>query len=391
MENFKSLVETLNSKTPYHEEFNDSGDEGVLVTECIAENKAHPQRVSTITDKFQVLRDTTIGSTMISKPMSSIYGSKRQYFHDYESIDQRNSGLKLKVASLKQIAPKTSRNVPSKPIAAEGSPVSRNQADNQLFKFPLMSSSSSNSPVLRAHVNKSNYKAQNFKLSMMSDANELCDTLRQESSPRALLGSPGLFDHRHSIDATQSLSHSFDDSLATMRASEELLCGCECPKKTILSRHCSHAQRWLEKYFADSKFDYVMFSKTYECFLQTSLKTQVLQNQIKKDVERTFQTNAYFRDREVQRALGRLLLAYAHYEPQIGYVQGMNFIAAALLYHAGEVVGFWLFISLIDALNMKEIFRQGLPGVCMHDQALASLGKKTLPEIFSHFVSPITV
>jgi hypothetical protein len=67
---------------------------------------------------------------MISKPMSSIYGSKKQYFHDYESIDLQNSGLKLKVGSLKQIAPKTSRNVPSKPIAAEGSPLSRNQADN---------------------------------------------------------------------------------------------------------------------------------------------------------------------------------------------------------------------------------------------------------------------
>jgi len=199
----ESLVETLNYKPNYHEECNDSGDEGVLVTECIAENKAHPQRVSTITDKFQALRDTTIGSTMISKPMSSIYGSKKQYFHDYESIDNKNSGLRLKVGSLKQIAPKTSRNVPSKAIEG-GSPISRNQADNQLFKFPLMSSSSSNSPVLRAHVNKSNFKApNNFRLSMMSDANELYDTLREESSPRAPFGSPGgLFDNRKSIDAT---------------------------------------------------------------------------------------------------------------------------------------------------------------------------------------------
>jgi hypothetical protein len=42
MENFKSLVETLNLKTPYNGESDDSGDEGVLVTESIAENKAHP-------------------------------------------------------------------------------------------------------------------------------------------------------------------------------------------------------------------------------------------------------------------------------------------------------------------------------------------------------------
>jgi hypothetical protein len=32
----------------------------------------------------------------------------------------------------------------------------------------------------------------------------------------------------------------------------------------------------------------------------------------------------------------------------IGYVQGMSFIAAALLYHAGEVGAFWLLIALMD-------------------------------------------
>jgi hypothetical protein len=32
----------------------------------------------------------------------------------------------------------------------------------------------------------------------------------------------------------------------------------------------------------------------------------------------------------------------------IGYVQGMSFIAAALLYHAGEVGTFWLLIALMD-------------------------------------------
>jgi len=41
-------------------------------------------------------------------------------------------------------------------------------------------------------------------------------------------------------------------------------------------------------------------------------------------------------------------MSYAHYEPDVGYVQGMSFIAAAIIYHAGEVAAFWLLITLMD-------------------------------------------
>jgi hypothetical protein len=93
------------------------------------------------------------------------------------------------------------------------------------------------------------------------------DTFRLETSPRAFLGSPGAFNRRKSVQETEHLNQSFDESMMTMRASEELLCGCECKKKGILSRHCQNAQSWLDRFFPDNKFDYVMFSKTYECFL----------------------------------------------------------------------------------------------------------------------------
>jgi hypothetical protein len=61
--------------------------------------------------------------------------------------------------------------------------------------------------------------------------------------------------------------------------------------------------------------------------------------------------------KEVQNSLIRVLVAYAHYEPVIGYVQGMNFIAASLLYHAGEVCTFWLLVALMDDYQLKEIFK----------------------------------
>ena len=44
----------------------------------------------------------------------------------------------------------------------------------------------------------------------------------------------------------------------------------------------------------------------------------------------------------------RVLTTYAHFEPMIGYVQGMSFIAAGILFHAGEVSTFWLLVALMD-------------------------------------------
>ena len=81
-----------------------------------------------------------------------------------------------------------------------------------------------------------------------------------------------------------------------------------------------------------------------------------------------------------------MLIAYAQYEPIIGYVQGMNFIAASLFYHASEVCTFWLLIEMMENYSMKDIFRQGLPGLALHDKNIDSAGRALVPQIFQHFV-----
>lgn len=40
---------------------------------------------------------------------------------------------------------------------------------------------------------------------------------------------------------------------------------------------------------------------------------------------------------EYQDSLREVLLGYARIDPEVGYVQGMNFIAAGLVYHAKSV------------------------------------------------------
>ena len=53
--------------------------------------------------------------------------------------------------------------------------------------------------------------------------------------------------------------------------------------------------------------------------------------QVDKDVPRTFASSSLFAGAPIQLALRRLLLAFAAHRPDIGYVQGMNYLAAGLL------------------------------------------------------------
>lgn len=56
--------------------------------------------------------------------------------------------------------------------------------------------------------------------------------------------------------------------------------------------------------------------------------------QIDKDLPRTQPDNTTFQNPEYQATLKEVLICYAKLDREVGYVQGMNFIAAALVYHA---------------------------------------------------------
>lgn len=69
---------------------------------------------------------------------------------------------------------------------------------------------------------------------------------------------------------------------------------------------------------------------------------------IELDLERTFIETEYFNRAENKQAIKRMLLAFSNYDKQLGYVQGMNFIAGVLLYHCGEVHAFWLLCTIMS-------------------------------------------
>lgn len=81
---------------------------------------------------------------------------------------------------------------------------------------------------------------------------------------------------------------------------------------------------------------------------------------IAKDVNRTFH-NDLFVSGSGQLQLGRVLEATSYIKPEIGYCQGMNFIAGALIcLTKSEEESFWIFLIFLNYFELTNIFTKVL-------------------------------
>jgi hypothetical protein len=79
-------------------------------------------------------------------------------------------------------------------------------------------------------------------------------------------------------------------------------------------------------------------------------------DEINRDLYRTFYEGK-FTTQEGQDELGRVLQAIAFVRPEIGYCQGMNFVAGALIYFMeNEELTFWIFLSMLDYFEMNSLY-----------------------------------
>lgn len=67
-------------------------------------------------------------------------------------------------------------------------------------------------------------------------------------------------------------------------------------------------------------------------------------NQVEKDLRRT---EAGTHGEKID-AMRRVLCAFAAFNPDVGYVQGMNFIVAALLALLPEEESFWMLVLIVQ-------------------------------------------
>ncbi|KAL0375869.1 UNVERIFIED_CONTAM: EVI5-like protein [Sesamum calycinum] len=78
-------------------------------------------------------------------------------------------------------------------------------------------------------------------------------------------------------------------------------------------------------------------------------ETSASEIDIIRDISRTFPSHIFFQQRHGpgQRSLYNVLKAYSVYDREVGYVQGMGFVAGLLLLYMSEEDAFWLLVALL--------------------------------------------
>ena len=108
---------------------------------------------------------------------------------------------------------------------------------------------------------------------------------------------------------------------------------------------------------------------------------------ILKDLDRTYPNQSLFKTKygSGQRSLYRVLCSYSKYNKEIGYVQGMGFIAALLLTYMDEESTFFMMESLMKKYELEGLYKPGFPDLKKIFYVFLRLMKKYLPKIFELF------
>uniref|UniRef100_S4RWX3 TBC1 domain family member 14 n=1 Tax=Petromyzon marinus TaxID=7757 RepID=S4RWX3_PETMA len=107
---------------------------------------------------------------------------------------------------------------------------------------------------------------------------------------------------------------------------------------------------------------------------------------IKLDISRTFPTLCIFqKGGPYHDVLHSVLGAYTCYRPDVGYVQGMSFIAAVLLLNMDTADAFIAFANLLNRPCQMAFFRVDHGLMLAYFAAFEVFFEETLPQLFSHF------
>ncbi|KAF0027840.1 hypothetical protein F2P81_020581 [Scophthalmus maximus] len=109
---------------------------------------------------------------------------------------------------------------------------------------------------------------------------------------------------------------------------------------------------------------------------------------IKLDISRTFPSLFIFqKGGPYHDLLHSVLGAYTCYRPDIGYVQGMSFIAAVLILNLEEAEAFITFANLLNKPCQMAFFRVDHELMLKYFAAFEVFFEENLPRLFSHFQS----
>ncbi|XP_063723779.1 EVI5-like protein [Symsagittifera roscoffensis] len=131
-------------------------------------------------------------------------------------------------------------------------------------------------------------------------------------------------------------------------------------------------------------------SDVYETMVSFGRKNSTFIRQIDADIHRTLRKHSFYSERysTKQKHLFNILVAYSVFNPQIGYCQGLNLIAAILLiYIKNEPKTFWaLHWILVDPLNSHFGFMcPGFPKYQCFEDHFRNILRLQLNDVYENF------
>lgn len=107
---------------------------------------------------------------------------------------------------------------------------------------------------------------------------------------------------------------------------------------------------------------------------------------INLDIARTFNQLGYFREGSpFNQQLRDLLEAYTLCRPDIGYVQGMSYVAGMLILNLEPYKAFIMFNNIVGSHVLIPFYRVDQVGISKRSQLFRVLLKHNLPELCDHF------
>ena len=136
-----------------------------------------------------------------------------------------------------------------------------------------------------------------------------------------------------------------------------------------------------------SKLSSILLHKKYmDLLYETNNKYD---EEIKKDLTRTFPDNALFNyGCENYNKLYNILTTYSNFNKNIGYVQGLNFLAAHIIYlFESEVEEFVFLDALIKKYNFDNLLGVNSNDLSLKLESISNFINKNVPQISQYFSS----